>query len=109
MTCRLITALVVLACWGGPGVHSILAQSRPSPSEFFRELQSEQTTDRARDELLRFGKKSTELGRVLADKFSEALAQSSVEFTVADRQQAAAILGKKGLSLEIVNSIDIGT
>jgi TonB family protein len=54
-------------------------------------------------------KKSTELGRVLADKFSEALAQSSVKFTVADRLQTAAILGKKGLSLEIVNNIDVGT
>lgn len=53
-------------------------------------------------------KKSTELGRVLADKFSEALAQSSVKFTVADRQQTAAILGKNGLSLEIVNNIDVG-
>jgi hypothetical protein len=56
MTCRLITALVVLGCWGGPGVHSILAQSRPSPSELLQELQSEQTTDRARDELLTFRK-----------------------------------------------------
>ena len=66
MTCRLITALVVLGCWGGPGIHSILAQSRPSPSELLQELQSEQTTDRARDELLRFGKSDPAVREYLA-------------------------------------------
>lgn len=66
MTCRLITALVVLGCWGGPGVHSILAQSHPSPSELLQELPSEQTTDRARDELLRFGKSDPAVREYLA-------------------------------------------
>lgn len=53
--------------------------------------------------------KSTELGRVLADKFSEMLAHASLKFTVADRQQTAVILRKKGLSLDIVNNIDVAT
>jgi hypothetical protein len=66
MTYRLITTLVVLGWWGGPGVHSILAQSPPSPSELLQELQSDQTTDRARDELLRFGKSNPAVREYLA-------------------------------------------
>jgi hypothetical protein len=53
---RLITAFVVLGCWGGPGVHCILAQSHPSPSKLVQQLQSDKTTDSARDELRRLGK-----------------------------------------------------
>jgi hypothetical protein len=66
MTCRLITVLVVLGSWGGPGVHSVLAQNHPSPSKLVRQLRSDQTTDNARDELLRLGKSDPSVRQYLA-------------------------------------------
>ena len=63
---RLITALIVFGNWGGPGVHSIQIQSSTSPSELLQVLQSEQTTDRGRDDLLRFGRSDPEVRQYLA-------------------------------------------
>jgi hypothetical protein len=66
MTCRLIAALVALGFWCGPGVHSMLAQSHPSPSKLVQLLQSKKTTNNARDELLRLGKSDPEVQKYLA-------------------------------------------
>src|SRR3984885_15823048 len=66
MNCRLITAFVALGCWCGPGVHSMLAQGRPSPSELVQQLQSEKTSNKARDELLRLGKSDPRVRQYLA-------------------------------------------
>jgi len=66
MTSRLISALVLLGCCAGPGVRSILAQSRPSSSGLVQELQSEKTTDEARKQLLRLGKSEPDVRRYLA-------------------------------------------
>jgi PBS lyase HEAT-like repeat-containing protein len=62
---RLITAVVVFGFWGGPGAHGIPAQARPSPSELIQNLQSEQTTDEARNELLKLGRSDPEVRQYL--------------------------------------------
>jgi hypothetical protein len=61
----LIAAFVVLGCWGGPGVPWTRAQGHPSPSKLVQNLQSEQMTDDARDELLRRGKSDPEIRQYL--------------------------------------------
>lgn len=53
---RSITALLILGCWGGLAAHSSQAQGHQSPSELFEKLQSEQTTDQARNELEKLGR-----------------------------------------------------
>jgi hypothetical protein len=63
---RLIVTVVALGYLSGPGVRCIVAQSHPSPSELFQKLQSDQTTDSARDELLRLGKLDPEVREYLA-------------------------------------------
>lgn len=61
-----LVAQLALECCVGFGSHGTLAQTHRSPSELLRELQSEQTSDTARDELLKFGKSDPELGRYLS-------------------------------------------
>lgn len=53
--------------------------------------------------------KCTELGRTLAQKFSAALAQSSEKFTVADRQETAEILEKKGAWASSLGNVEVAT
>lgn len=62
----LVRAFLVLGCCYGSGAHSILAQSHSSPSELVQRLQSEQTTDDARDSLLKLGKTEPEVSQYLA-------------------------------------------
>jgi hypothetical protein len=62
---KLIASVAMLGCWVGPGVPCNLAQSHPSPSELVQELQSNQTTDNARDELLKLGKSDPEVRQYL--------------------------------------------
>jgi len=52
----LVVIVVALGYLGGPRVRCVAAQSHPSPSELVKELESDQNTDNARDELLKLGK-----------------------------------------------------
>lgn len=61
-----IAALVVLACWGGSGLRCALAQGHPTAAEPVQELQSAETTDSARSELLKLGKPDPEVRKYLA-------------------------------------------
>lgn len=55
-SCKCITALVLFVWWLGPGVQCVVAQSHPTATELVQNLQSEQTTDNAKKELVRLGK-----------------------------------------------------
>jgi hypothetical protein len=64
-SCKCITAFVLLVWWLGPGVQCILAQSHPTAAELVQNLQSEQTTDDAKKELLKLGKSDAEIRQYL--------------------------------------------
>lgn len=62
---RLLTLVVVFCSSLGPGVKCGLAQSHGSPLELIQELQSDRTTDHARDELLKLGKSDSKVRQYL--------------------------------------------
>jgi hypothetical protein len=64
-SCKCITAFVLFVWWLAPGVQCILAQSHPTAAELVQNLQSEQTTDNAKKELLRLGKSDPEIRQYL--------------------------------------------
>jgi hypothetical protein len=49
-------ALIMLGCWPGLGVHSVVAQSNSLAAKLFQELQSLQTTNTTKMELLKLGR-----------------------------------------------------
>jgi len=63
----LIAALVVLgSCWVGPAADCISAQTHQPPSELVQQLQSLQSTDDAREELLKTGRSDPGVRQYLA-------------------------------------------
>lgn len=63
---KLDTTLVLLGCWIGLGVHCTVAQNHPSPSALLKQLQSPQSSDGAKDALLKAGKSDPAVRRYLA-------------------------------------------
>ncbi len=61
---KCITTFILLV-WLGPGVQCIPAQSHPTAAELVQNLQSEQTTDNAKNELLKLGKSDPEMRQYL--------------------------------------------
>jgi hypothetical protein len=65
ISCKCITPFVLLGWWLAPGVQCILGQSHPTAAELLQNLQSEQTTDNAKKELLKLGKSDPETRQYL--------------------------------------------
>ena len=65
ISCKCITSFILLVWWFGPGVQCILAQSHPTAAELVQNLQSEQTTDNAKKELLKLGNSDPEIRQYL--------------------------------------------
>ena len=64
-SCKCTTTFFLLALWLAPGVQCIPAQSHPTAAELLQNLQSEQTTDNAKNELLKLGKSGPEIRQYL--------------------------------------------
>jgi hypothetical protein len=64
-SCKRITAFVLFVWCLAPGVQCILAQSHPTAAELIQNLQSPQTTDNAKNELLKLGRSDPEIRQYL--------------------------------------------
>ncbi len=65
ISCKCITAFVLLVWWLDLGVQCILTQTHPTAAQLVQNLQSEQTTDNAKKELLELGKSDLETRQYL--------------------------------------------